>query len=128
MTNTPSKEKYVTEVVFKKEVKGLNDKIDNVALSLTKTNERLERLAIAQANTTERLAIAQVNITERLERVESTMATKTDFNMMMDRIDYLIKQGSAFNQEERVQSLHLTEVRHQVADHEKRLVTLESSR
>lgn len=103
MKNEPTKKKFVTEAVLKKEISVVNNKIDNVALELLKTQRDVEL-------------------------IKETMATKKDTDLILNRIDHLLKKVILFEQEEGVKSIHLTEVKHTVEDHEKRLIVLETTR
>ncbi len=101
------KEKNVTQVSFNKEVKGLHEKIDKVALGLVNTQEDVRQIQ---------------------ETLDTKVATKGDIKIVLDTMDAFIKKMAGFDQEEMVQSLHLQEARVQLVDHEKRLTILESPR
>lgn len=109
MTTKPSKEQYVSEATFKKESEWVHGKSDRVESAI------------------EKLALAQLNTNERLEKIENTMATKDDVNLILNRIDHLTKKIIVFDQEEGVQSFQLVEVQRKVVDLEKRVVKLESA-
>ena len=145
MRKKPSKEKYVTEVVFKKEMKvihmefkGVHDEIKGIHAEFKGVHDEIKGIHAEFKGVHEdingldqkinNVAHELVQYNQRLERVENTMATKTDTNLILEKIDHVLKKISIFDQEESVQSLHLNEVRHQVDDHEKRLLVLESSR
>jgi len=108
-----AQEKYVTEVVFNKEINGLHQKVDS---SVDRLGQKIDRIALELIKTQ-----------EDLREVKETMSTKEDVNLILNRIDGLSKQMSVFDQEERVQSFQLQDVRAKVENHEARLTVLESS-
>ncbi len=101
MKNKTSKEVYLTKAEFLKEAEITNAKIDRVALSLLDTQEKVKR-------------------------IEETMATKSDVNLILDRIDYLTKRVVVFDRKVLVHDLRINELEPKVEDHEKRLTILES--
>src|SRR5262245_2543277 len=110
-----SAEKYVTEKVFKKEIHGLHVKIDS---SITRLDQKTSNLTLEYFR-------FKVVVEKRFDTMEGNMAAME--NRLMDRLDFIAKKVSIFDQEESVQSFRLEEARRQLTDHETPLVKLESA-
>ena len=152
MTNNPAREKYVTENLFKKEANKVQGEFNRIHEQFEQVNKRFEQVDKRFEQVDKRfeqidekfdlvhaefkhvhkkidnVALELVKTNERLSRVETTMATKTDTNLIVEKIDHFMKKMSIFDQEEAVQSFHLEDLRHRVDDHDKRLTALEASR
>ena len=59
--------------------------------------------------------------------MDSRMATKNDINMILDRINMYSKKEHDNEIEQKVQALHLKELRDRVNGHEMRLVKIEAA-
>ena len=137
MSNHP--EKYVTETTYKKESHlvhkefrrvheefgRVHKKFDRVHQEFDRVHEEFDRVHRKIDSSVERLALAILNTNDRLLKVETNMATKSDIDLILNRVDHLTKKVSLFEQEEGIQSVHLKEVAGSAKDHEKRLRRLE---
>jgi Mg/Co/Ni transporter MgtE len=92
-----------TETVFKKEINRLDTKIDNVALSLLRTQSDVEYL-------------------------KENVATKHHIRAIMDKIDAFIGKNREIDQEQLAQGLHIKELKETTRQHDVRITALEAIR
>ncbi len=98
-------EKIVTETIFKKE-------IDSVRSDFKVSFNRM--------------SYTIMSFDSRLTHVEETMATKSDVNVILNRIDDFALEVRNFNRKELVQDFRINELEPKVDDHEKRISHLEN--
>jgi hypothetical protein len=106
MQNQPT-ENYITESIFRHELQAVADRLDQKINYVSK--ELLNTMS---------------SLDKKMDNSTTTLGEKMD--RMTDRMDFLFKKMSEFDQEETVQSVQLQETRQQVAGHETRLTKLES--
>lgn len=108
----------VTESVLRKNLQRVDDRFETLD---KKIDDRFSFLD----HKIDRVALGLVRTDERLERLEQTVATKTDVQLILSRIDHFTKRLSINDQEQGIQGVHMIELRQKVDDHEKRLTALE---
>jgi hypothetical protein len=123
MNKKTTRPNYITVDVFERAISKLatKDDIKNMA-----TKDDLKNFATK--NDLSRLTMVVLRNTEDIQSIKREMATKSDIEKILSRIDHFVKKVAGFEQEEGVQSLHLIEVQEKVKDHEIRLTALESAR
>ena len=62
-----------------------------------------------------------INLDERITVIEETMATKTDINNIMDKLDFLIKQMLEMRQENVVRNHRFDKLENRVSIVEKKI-------
>lgn len=150
---TTSHPKYVTEVVFEKSMKSvderfnkldhkidkvehrldtkidlvekrLNDKIDAVEKRLDAKIDGVEKRLDAKITN---VAIELLNVKDKVQSIEENMVTKKEFNALIDRMDGYLALHRVTDMEQKTQAFQikeLTEISHQ---HEERITRLESN-
>ncbi len=138
---------YVTKSEFKKEVRGLHQKIDNSVKKLdTKIDDSVKRLEAKIDDSVNRLddkidssvkrldekinnvAISLIKTQKDVQEMKEKMATKDDVNLILDRIDTFSKKVDVYDKRVVFHDYRFNELGPRVEDHEKRLLALESSR
>lgn len=73
------------------------------------------------------VAIGVIKLTERVDHIEEMMATKRDFGVLMERMDFYAGQYRNIDQEQLAQAKHIKDHRETLQQHEVRLSDLESA-
>jgi hypothetical protein len=112
---------HVSTTMFK-------EAMHKVDLSFDRVDNEIKGLHKKIDDSVERLATGHLRLEERVTRIEETMATKTDINVVLDRIDHLTKTVEVFGRNDLYQNFRIKELENCTGDHEKRLTALERPR
>lgn len=114
--NKKSNNQYVTNISLRNE---LNITENTLRSEISETGSRLNKKI-------DGVALHVINLEGRIERIENNMATKSDVNLILDRIDHLTKKVDVYDKKAVVHDYRLNEIESKINKHDQRLSLLES--